>query len=231
MIAETTGGDGVELQVLRTGIDDIRRLGEVNAAFRAAKLTARAEARVHEAALDAVALDTTRFPAHEDVQRWVRDELAAVEGRIEHAVQRAERESAQTLEKLVDRRVEQAGADLERALTERAMQLDARSEQVLKRAEERITAAEERLSRKARRRELKLARVERNRRIATAERRLARRGEAMAVELREQAAEAERRLRALQEELQSDRDGRGATDPEVMARVRSVERQLHAVRD
>jgi hypothetical protein len=231
MIAETSGGNGVELQALRSGIDEIRRLGELHAAFRGAKLTARAETRVQEAALEAFRLDTARPPTRDDVRDWVREELDEAEARIDRAVARAEAESAQRLETLVDRRVERAGATLERALVERAMQLDAQSEQALRKAEERITAAEEKLSRKARRRELKLARVERNRKIAAAERRLAKRGEALVEELREQAEDAQLRLRALQDVLQRERVRSQTLDPEVMARVRSMERELRAVRD
>jgi hypothetical protein len=231
MIAETSGGDGQELRALRSGIDEIRRLGELHAAFRGAKLTARAESRVQEAALEAFRLDTAGFPSRDDVRDWVREELDEADARIDRAVARAEADSARRLETLVDERVERVGATLERMLVERAMQLDAQSEQALRKAEERITAAEEKLSRKARRRELKLARVERNRKIAAAERRLARRGEVLADELREQAEDAEERLRALQDEFRRERVRDLPADPEVMARARSVERELRAVRD
>jgi exonuclease VII large subunit len=210
-------------------MEELRRMGQAQAAIRVVRQMALAEHRAREAANGTAAVEAERIPSRGEVAGWVRDELEVSERRIQQLVEAAERRLVEMIDERVAQRVARAGAAVERRLDQRADELQARGESALNEAEARIREAEERLSRKARRHELKLAQVEQKRRIAAAERRLARRGEAISERLRLEAADAEYRLTSLQRELEEGEESGRPRVREVAAKVRSVERQLQDV--
>jgi hypothetical protein len=150
--------------------------------------------------------DPRPAPDRAEIEGWVREEIGKAERRLGRDVESAREELRGSLAGLVDGalagRIEAAEAAAEHRLRGRALEFRTWAEQAHARAEERISEMQREPSRRERRHELKLARQERDRRIAAAERRLTARGEELAKQLEQQAAEAERRIRAIQIEVE-----------------------------
>ena len=92
--------------------------------------------------------------------------------------------------------MEQARAALARGVDEQVARPRAEAEQICGRAEQRVAEAEAGLTRRDRRQELKLARQERDRRLAAAEHSLVEQSREMMARIERSGRDAEERVRA-----------------------------------
>jgi chromosome segregation ATPase len=120
--------------------------------------------------------------------------------------------------------LEQARAALARGVDEQVARLRAEAEEICRRAEQRIAEAEARLTRSDRRQELKLARQERDRRVAAAERSLVEQSGELMARIERSGRNAEERVRAACAEAERELAA-------VTSSTRQVEARMHRLLD